>query len=175
MNEIPVKVYRTTDRLTVAAPTPGLLPEDLRIEITADNHLVLNGEARGQTAESQLYDRFVQQDGPGGPSGRVVQTQWERLADEWNPGPYHRELELPTSVAGDMATATYGNGVVVVSLPVAQRTSPAEVRLDPLGMSHGERVGSAGYPVRPVSSDEHRSAKNRLQAEHNGGHDPHDR
>ncbi len=171
MKEVPVKVYRTTDRLTIAAPTPGLLAEDLRIEITSDNHLVLDGQARGETAQRQAYNRVVE-DGSG---KRVVEERWERLEDEWDVGPYHRELDLPASVDGSMATATYGNGVVVVTMPVAQRTSPAELRLAQVGMSHGERVGSAGYPILPVSTDEHRDAKNRLQAEHDGGRDPHDR
>ncbi len=171
MNEVPVKVYRTTDRLTVAAPTPGLLPDDLRIEITSDNHLVLDGEARGETAQRQVYSRVVD-DGSG---KRVMEEQWERLEDEWNVGPYHRELDLPASVDGSMATATYGNGVVVVTMPVAERTSPAELHLEPVGMGHGERVGSSSYPIRQRSSDEHRGAKNKLQAEHRGGRDPHDR
>ena len=171
MSEVPVKVYRTTDRLTVAAPTPGLLPEDLRIEITSDNHLVLDGEARGETAERQEYNRLVQ-DGSG---KREMQEHWERLEDEWTVGPYHRELDLPASVDGSMATATYGNGVVVVTMPVADRTSPAELQLDPVGMGHGERVGSSSYPVRRLSSEEHRSTKNRMQADHHGGRDPHDR
>ena len=43
MQEVPIKVYRTSERLTVAAPTPGLLPEDLTVRITAENRLVLEG------------------------------------------------------------------------------------------------------------------------------------
>ena len=171
MSKVPVKVYRTTARLTVAAPTPGLLPEGLRIEITSDNHLLLDGEARGETAERQVYTRFV----PDGSGKREVQEHWERLEDEWTVGPYHRELDLPASVDGSMATATYGNGVVVVTMPVAERTSAAELRLDPVGMGHGERVGSSSYPVRRLSSEEHRSTKTRMQSEHHGNHDPHNR
>ena len=43
MQEVPIKLYRTPDRLMVAAPMPGLLPEDVEIEVTEDNHLVLHG------------------------------------------------------------------------------------------------------------------------------------
>jgi hypothetical protein len=36
-----------------------------------------------------------------------------------------REVTLPVHVAGDLATVTYGNGVLVVVLPLAKRTSGA--------------------------------------------------
>ena len=32
---IPVNVYRTPDHLTVAAPMPGLEPEDILVELTS--------------------------------------------------------------------------------------------------------------------------------------------
>jgi hypothetical protein len=31
---VPVKMFRTTDRLTVAAPMPGILPDDVVVEST---------------------------------------------------------------------------------------------------------------------------------------------
>ncbi len=173
MSELPVKVYRTRDRLTVAAPTPGLLAEDIRLEVTAENHLVIQGEPRGATAERQVYNRLVQRDGSTAASQE--QEEWRRLQDEWNVGPYQRELVLPTRVNAMLATATYGNGVVVITLPVAEHTSPAVLHLESLGMGHGERVGSTGFPIQPLAADAHRAAKSRLQAAHHGHRDPHDR
>lgn len=175
MPELPIKLYRTTDRLTVAARTPGLLPEDLTIRITADNRLVLDGRGRGNTVERQTYARFVRL-GDGETAARqVIQEVWERLADEWTTGPCHREIHLPVAVNGAIATATYGNGVVVVVMPVAERVSPAELRLTPVGMGHGEHVGSASYPIQPLSDAAHRGAKLDAQAHHHGGYDPHQR
>ncbi len=34
---VPVKMYRSEDRLTVAAPMPGMEPEDILVEVTADD------------------------------------------------------------------------------------------------------------------------------------------
>ena len=42
-----VKDYRSTDRLMVAAPMPGLEPEDLLVEVMPTGHLLLQGNPRG--------------------------------------------------------------------------------------------------------------------------------
>jgi len=44
---VPVKVYRSADRITVAAPLPGLQPEDILVTVTEEGHLVIYGEVRG--------------------------------------------------------------------------------------------------------------------------------
>ena len=77
------------------------------------------------------------------------------LGDEWTVGSCQRDIELPLPVDGTLGTATYGNGVLVVALPLAKRTSPARVNLERAGISHGERVGSVGHPVEPRSTAEH--------------------
>ncbi len=115
VQQIPVKVYRTADRLTVAAPMPGLGPEDITVEVTADGYLVLTGRLRG-----------------------ALKGEKELLADEWSVGPYHRNLALPAPVDGTAATATHGNGVLVVVLPIASATRPATLRLERTGPGRGE-------------------------------------
>ena len=47
LQEIPVKVYKTDDRIMIVAPMPGLEPENIVIEVTDVGHLVLYGELRG--------------------------------------------------------------------------------------------------------------------------------
>ena len=145
MQRVPVKLYRTPDRVTVAAPTPGLMPEDIVVEVTGDARLILHGELRGALKDDK-----------------------EVLLDEWQVGGYHRELALPAAVDGELATVTYGNGVLVVALPVADRTRPARLTLEAVEVGHAERVGSAGHPVRPLSTEEHRAARAAVQAEHGG-------
>src|SRR5437763_1527290 len=107
LQSIPLKVYRTLDRLTVAAPMPGLQPEDILVEVTDDGRLILKGELRG-----------------------VLKDVKELLINEWSVGGYYRELPLPASVDGSEATVTYGNGVLVVSMPTSERTCPARLTLD---------------------------------------------
>jgi HSP20 family protein len=41
LQNLPVKVYRTHDHLTVAAPMPGLEPEDILVEVTENGQLIL--------------------------------------------------------------------------------------------------------------------------------------
>ena len=118
---IPVKVYRTTDRLMVATPIPGLQPEDINVSVTADNHLLIHGEVRG-----------------------LLKDVKELLVDEWSVGTYHRELELPNAVDAQRANVTYGNGILVIALPMSQHTIPADLKLSKVGVDHGEHVGHAG-------------------------------
>jgi len=92
---IPVKMYRTDAVVTVTAPMPGLDAGHLAVEITADGRLVLEGRLRGMLGDVK-----------------------ELLVDEWSVGPYYREVALPAPVDGPGTTVTYGNGVVVVALPV---------------------------------------------------------
>src|SRR5574338_86681 len=73
--QIPLKVYRTDERLMVAAPMAGLEPENISVEVTSDGHLVLHGDQRSRLKEIK-----------------------ELLVDEWSIGVYHRELTLPVAV-----------------------------------------------------------------------------
>ena len=128
---IPVKLYRTADRLTVAAPMPSVEPEDSTVEVK-DGCVVLHADLRG-----------------------VLKGEKDVLRDEWNPGPYHREVELPAAVDGNLANVTYRNGVIVVVLPIAEQSRPARLMLETVGPGHGEQIGSHGHPVEPVPRAEH--------------------
>lgn len=136
--QIPVKVYRGTERLMIAAAMPGLEPEDILVEVTAEGSLSLHGLERGE-----------------------LKGEKEVLLDEWNPGPYHRRLDLPAAVDGELANLSYGNGVLVVTLPLAERTRPARLSLERTGPARGERVGSHGHPVRPTTAEEHHAGGDR--------------
>ncbi len=120
---IPLKVYRTAERLMVAAPMPGLEPEDIVVEVTPDGLLSLHGELRGRLKEIK-----------------------ELLLDEWSAGAYHRELALAAPVNGTCANVTYGNGVLLVTLPISDQTLPARLVLKRVTPTHGRRRGNAGHP-----------------------------
>lgn len=121
---IPVKVYRSDERLMVAAPMPGLEPRDIAVEITADGRLILDGALRG-----------------------TLKGVKELIIDEWSVGGYHRELPLPEPVNAELANLTYGNGVLVIALPLAEDMRPAVLGLSATGAARGERVGNAGHPA----------------------------
>ncbi|GAC1341899.1 MAG: hypothetical protein NVS4B9_18490 [Ktedonobacteraceae bacterium] len=122
IQQIPIKVYRTADRLMVAAPMPGLQPEDILVEITEDGKLLLQGELRG-----------------------LLKDVKELLIDEWSVGGYYREVPLPDAVDGEQANVTYANGVLVVALLISDATRPATLTLDKVGPAHGERIGNTGH------------------------------
>lgn len=136
LQRIPVKAYQTADRLMVTAPMPGLQPEDITVEVTSEGRLILSGRLRG-----------------------VLKDVKELLVDEWSVGGYERELDLPIGVDAELANVTYGNGVVVVALPISERTRPARLSLEPTGQARGERVGSQGNTITPTSTSEHQAQK----------------
>jgi HSP20 family protein len=120
---VPVKVYRTGERLMIAAPMAGLEPENIVVEVTDGGRLILHGDLRGMLKEVK-----------------------ELLLDEWSVGPYHRELELTAPVNATCANVTYGNGVLIVVLPISEKILPARLTLKRLAPTHGERKGNAGHP-----------------------------
>jgi len=120
LQTVAVNVYRTRDLVSVAVPMPGLGAEDIAVDVTEEGRLVVRGRLRGALKEAK-----------------------EILVEEWSAGPYHREIELPAPVDGESATLTYGNGVLVVALPVAQRVRPAQLALEEIGPMRGERVPDA--------------------------------
>jgi HSP20 family protein len=76
----------------------------------------------------------------------VLKDVKELLLDEWSVGSYYRDLPLPAGVDGEHANVSYGNGVLVVALPLVNRTRPAELTLTTAAPSRGERAGNAGHP-----------------------------
>jgi HSP20 family protein len=132
---VPVRVYQSSDRLMVAAPLPGLEPEDIAVRLAGDT-LEINGDVRG-----------------------VRQAERDLLVAEWSIGPYHRELRLPQPVDGARANATYGNGVLVLVLPKLEAGGApvdAEFRLQVVDAPRGQRVGHHGHDLSPTTTDAHR-------------------
>lgn len=114
IQQIPLKVYRAMDRLTVAAPMAGIEPDDILVEVTDDGRLLIDGKVRA-----------------------VLKDVKELLLDEWSSGAYYRDYPLPEAVDGSQAVATYGNGVLVVTFPVSASTVPARLTLSSTGLAHG--------------------------------------
>ena len=132
--QLPVRVHRTEGRITVTAPMPGLSAEEISITIM-DNAVLLRGEKQA--------------------SG---QTDLDLIINEWSIGPYTREIMLPDPVRGDLANATYGNGVLVLSLPTVKsggKAVGASFQLRPISATRGERIGHTGQEIHPTTTDKH--------------------
>jgi HSP20 family protein len=128
---VPVRVYQSDEHIMLAAPMPGLEAADISIDVLK-NHVTIRGEERG----------------PG-------QHQRDLVVEEWTIGPYYRKISLPQDVDGSLTNATYGNGVLVLSMPklkAGQKGSGANFQLQPIEATRGERVGHAGKEIHPKSS-----------------------
>lgn len=150
---VPLKLYRTPDRLVVAAPMPGLRAEDVSVDVTASGRLILQSTPRGLLRD-ELFNVEVTDDRDGDQevwTHELWQETKQVLLNEWSARGYYRELELPVAVDASLGTVTYGNGVLVVALPVTAETRSARLRLVPVAEGRGERLGSLGHPVQPAA------------------------
>lgn len=123
LQNIPVQVYRSQNHIVVAAPMPGLQAKDILVTIAGDR-VTIAGQERGPHEPMR-----------------------DLLVSEWAVGPYYRELTLPQPVNGALANATYGNGVLVLSIPRLEpehQDAPAEFKLDVTEATRGERIGHTG-------------------------------
>jgi HSP20 family protein len=134
---VPVRIYESGNHLMLAAPMPGLQPQDISISI-ADHTISIRGEERGPR-----------------------QDNLELLMAEWNIGPYFREIALDQAVNGDLTHATYGNGVLVLAMPKARdgRGVDAEFTLEAISAARGERVGHTGSAIHPAGAGEREARK----------------
>ncbi len=131
----PVRIYQDGNLVMLAAPMPGLEPQNISVTI-AGNRITIRGEERG----------------PG-------QHRKDLLLAEWTIGPYYREVVLPEPVDGVLANATYGNGILALSMPKLPLGKAAngsiEFQLEILEAVRGERVGHTGRAIHPTTTEEH--------------------
>ena len=118
---IPVNFYENDRELIVAAPMPGVGPEDIEVEVTEDRHLILRAGQHGEGQERIDY-----------------------ILREWSYGPFHRDIELPRDVDAPRANLSYGNGVLMAAFPKAEATVVATLSIPRVGHARGMAVGHAG-------------------------------
>lgn len=128
MHSMPAKIYRSPLRVMVAVPMPGLEPSDISVAVTTSPSLAIQSRQRGE-----------------------LKGLKDELLNEWTPGAYAREVALPVAVDGALANVTYGNGVLVVALPIARETRPAHLSLTALSATRGVHAGNMGRPIRPYA------------------------
>ena len=102
----PLNVYDDGESIVVRAEIPGISPEDLEVQATA-NSLTLKGERkREESAEHSSYHRR-----------------------EREHGVFSRSLNLSQPVNPDKIQASYKLGVLEVVLPKADEARPRKVEL----------------------------------------------
>ena len=132
---VPVQIHQTDDRIVLAAPMPGLEPPDISVSIHGTK-VTVDGGYRGSRHDKP-----------------------DILVSEWTVGPYHREVTLPQPVDGRLTNATYGNGVLVLSMPKAvqgRQGDQTQISLEVIAATRGLYVGHTGSTIQATTTGEHR-------------------
>jgi HSP20 family molecular chaperone IbpA len=140
-----VQLHQSDTLIVLAAPMPGLEPQDISVSIAGDK-VTIQGNYRGSRQEKD-----------------------EVLVSEWTMGPYEREVVLPQPVNGPLTNATYGNGVLVLAMPKAEKEREdrhAAFRIEVVQATLGQRIGHTGSELRPTTTEEHRRRMEAANEQH---------
>ena len=103
---MPMDLYRSGDHYVVHADLPGVDPGS--VDVSVDNGtLTIRAERSGRTDES---------------------VDW--LASERFTGSYMRQLALGDGIDADRIAATNENGVLTVTIPLAEKAKPRRIQVD---------------------------------------------
>ncbi len=117
---IPVNLTEADDDLVLHAAMPGAEPENISITVTEDA-ITLRATARGRSARDK-----------------------KTLIEEWRIGEYHRVVKLPHPIDSRHVNVTYNNGVLTVSMPKSERTTPREINVRKVKGARGQTRGHSG-------------------------------
>jgi HSP20 family protein len=101
----PVDIYETADVYVIAAELPGLQRDDLRIHIEG-GRVTLEGVRGGPHGNCERYHRV-----------------------ERGYGAFSRTFQLPAPIDAEQIVATLRHGVLTVTCPKANESSPRRVRV----------------------------------------------
>lgn len=101
-----VDVSETDSELVVRAELPGMTHDDIEVNLQ-DNVLTLKGEKKQDKREEKESYHCL----------------------ERSYGSFSRSFSLPTGVRADQITATFKDGVLVVSLPKAEEVKPKKISI----------------------------------------------
>ncbi|HSY15878.1 MAG TPA: Hsp20/alpha crystallin family protein [Jatrophihabitantaceae bacterium] len=116
-------LYRSGDHYVVHADLPGVDPGSVDVSVDGGT-LTIKAERTGRTEET---------------------VDW--IASERFTGAYLRHLSLGDGVDADQISATYHNGVLTVSIPVAQKAQPRRI---PISAPADQTVIEASSPQPEV-------------------------
>ena len=93
---VPVHMYEADQAVVVVAPLPGVMADDVSIEVSRDSIRIW---AEARTLAPKAY-----------------------LRHEWHYGPYERVVDLPAGFEGE-ASASFGNGQLALRVERGGRRS----------------------------------------------------
>lgn len=114
---MPMDLYRDGDHYVLAADLPGIDPGSVDIDVDGQL-LTIRAERTLRSAEG---------------------VKW--LARERQSGSFLRQLNVGSGVDTEHISASYENGVLLVTIPVSERAKPRKIEVSSSGSS--QRVGSS--------------------------------
>lgn len=103
---VPVDLWETNDAYHLRADLPGIAPEEIDINVTADT-ISLTGEAKA--------------------SQDVTSDGW--LRQERRIGKFQRAFTMPVQIDPDKVQATFTHGVLDLVLPKADQVKPRTIKV----------------------------------------------
>ncbi|AWT27063.1 MULTISPECIES: Hsp20/alpha crystallin family protein [Corynebacterium] len=119
---MPLDLVKTEDGFTLTADLPGVSPESIGIDIDNGILTITAERTTGPAADTTGDARGDAQ--ANGTSGRSGAT-W--LANERFSGSYRRQISVGDTVNTEKITADYSDGVLTVTLPVAERAKTRRI------------------------------------------------
>ncbi|MBN1374762.1 MAG: Hsp20/alpha crystallin family protein [Dehalococcoidia bacterium] len=101
-----IDVFETEDKVGIKATLPGVKPDDVNINITAEG-VVIKGEVKSETETREAT--FVRK--------------------ECHYGTFERTIGLPSGLKIDKAEANMENGVLTLEIPKAEEVKPRSVKI----------------------------------------------
>lgn len=129
---MPMDLFRTKAEFVARIDLPGVDPDSIDIDVE-DRTLTIRAERT--------------------PADQAEEIEW--LTRERSVGTYARQLSLGNGVAIDRITADYSDGVLTVTLPVAEEAKPRKVSVT--------RSGSDRQITGEVAQDEGNAAEEAKQ------------
>jgi len=122
-----MNMWRAGDNIVAEAEIPGFRMED--IEVLANEHtLTLRGQRQNSAPDNATALRL------------------ERSVSR-----FERSLRLPLEINPDQVRATLANGVLRVTLPIAEAARPKRIQIQALG-SHPTREALPASPETPAEA-----------------------
>lgn len=129
----PTDVSEDENTLRISMELPGVDPSDVRLSLE-NNVLTIRGEKKQQSEENnERVHRF-----------------------ERTYGMFERTFALPNTVDPDKVEARYENGVLLVTIPRAERAKPREIRVN-TSASGSTRVRSGAQSQRVTTGTSQRA------------------
>lgn len=123
---VPMDLYRDGDNYMAAVDLPGVDPASIDIDVD-DRTLTIRAERAAKVSQ---------------------EVQW--LSRERAMGTFARQLTLGHGLATDQITAEYTDGVLTLTIPVAEAAKPRKVEV-----KHGSTTIDAAVDQAQVGSGDH--------------------